>query len=369
MTPRSDCNPTHDDLDFFVNEKGKGLLIVTHGAGNLEELIAARYANHPRVTVIPYEKLHVGALEPCVHVAERSSFFPAERAELNPAQHSFVVLAPTPDDQERFNCTILSGTGPDGLDALAGLLLHREQSAREQLTLLSRLEEFVSVAHLDLSEPNRTISFFSEFLAQDEEGLSDKSRDLLQRMEVAAQRSQLLLKELTRYSRVWLRGYEPTKQSAEEVRSIGEMAMERAIARVGSPTCRLAWDGTGSLTCSERYLSTILEELLANALEFHTDYQESIRIRLSPSSTSGLVVIRVIDNGPGIHDPGNDRLFRPFYRGKRDDELRTGIGLALVRSMVERAGGAIWLKPREEGTTSDLFCALPGEMKRTRNGK
>ena len=65
------------------------------------------------------------------------------------------------------------------------------------------------------------------------------------------------------------------------------------------------------------------------------------------SLTAGMLEIRVTDNGPGIDAGRRERIFEPFYTTRSDG---TGLGLPVVRSVVEAHGGHIELAPRLAGT-------------------
>jgi signal transduction histidine kinase len=83
-------------------------------------------------------------------------------------------------------------------------------------------------------------------------------------------------------------------------------------------------------------LSRVLDNLLQNAWEAGGD---GVRVRLEVhASEGGRVTVRFEDNGPGVADEEQSRLFRPFHTTK---ERGTGLGLALVHRIVEAHGGEI----------------------------
>ena len=138
------------------------------------------------------------------------------------------------------------------------------------------------------------------------------------------------------------------------------LAQEAAAEASARPQCAarpLLCAVHSGLRIDPSALRGILLELLANAFEYAgTGGAVTLEVRaLEP----GFAVLEILDGGPGIEAPSGDRLFRPFYRGQRDDERRTGIGLALVRAWTERAGGALRLVPTETPGRARLLLRLP----------
>jgi len=68
---------------------------------------------------------------------------------------------------------------------------------------------------------------------------------------------------------------------------------------------------------------------------------------------SGGVLLTVEDRGPGVPEDERERIFEPFYRarGTRESGEGVGLGLALVRQIVEHHGGSVRCLPRTDGGT------------------
>src|SRR5205807_9379679 len=80
--------------------------------------------------------------------------------------------------------------------------------------------------------------------------------------------------------------------------------------------------------------------------------------QFGPDKPPGLQVYSVKDNGLGIPEAYHQRMFTTFNRLHADVAQGEGIGLALVRRMVERHGGRIWLES-SAGIGTTFFIALP----------
>ena len=96
-----------------------------------------------------------------------------------------------------------------------------------------------------------------------------------------------------------------------------------------------------------KLLRRMLRNLLENARRYGT---ADIEVQLEPSGAQG-VVLRVCDRGPGVPAALRERIFEPFYRlpGASEREGGVGLGLSLVRSIVQRHGGHVHCEDRPGG--------------------
>jgi len=114
-----------------------------------------------------------------------------------------------------------------------------------------------------------------------------------------------------------------------------------------------------SLVADPVRLEQVLINLLANAAKF-TDPGGDIR--LTARAEAGQVVLRVRDNGRGIAPELLPRVFDPFWQGPGRGEKGTrglGLGLALVKSLVELHGGSIAAHSEGPGTGAEFMVRLP----------
>ena len=116
--------------------------------------------------------------------------------------------------------------------------------------------------------------------------------------------------------------------------------------------------------CSDNYVSIdeirfrqILLNLMENAIKYNKENGE-IKVRCVQKDDS--VIIHVIDNGVGIPKEEQSRIFEPFYRLDHSHVDGTGIGLSLVKQLVQLMGGELGLNS-EIGRGSDFWFRLPTE--------
>lgn len=87
-------------------------------------------------------------------------------------------------------------------------------------------------------------------------------------------------------------------------------------------------------------LTTVLRNLIVNAIH-HTPQHGTIDLRAERAAQS--VTITVEDNGPGLEPAERERVFKPFYRGLGTGVVGSGLGLSIVRTLIERMDGRIEL--------------------------
>jgi two-component system phosphate regulon sensor histidine kinase PhoR len=108
-----------------------------------------------------------------------------------------------------------------------------------------------------------------------------------------------------------------------------------------------------------RKLEQVLRNLVTNAVKYIPS-GGSIQIRWQRGE-KGSVILRVIDNGPGIPEEHHDRLFERFYRidkGRSRDVGGTGLGLAIVKHIMQSHGGAVQVKS-QAGKGAEFICVFP----------
>ncbi|MGA2926931.1 MAG: ATP-binding protein [Solirubrobacteraceae bacterium] len=107
-----------------------------------------------------------------------------------------------------------------------------------------------------------------------------------------------------------------------------------------------------------------LERVFANLLENAGRYAGGRPVSIRVQRSGGRVVVRVVDQGPGIAPAERERIFEPFYRGRRSARepwTGSGLGLAIAKGFVEAGGGTIAVESLPgQGTT--FVVSLPVEQ-------
>jgi light-regulated signal transduction histidine kinase (bacteriophytochrome) len=220
-----------------------------------------------------------------------------------------------------------------------------EQQLDETLADLKRsnaeLEQFAYSASHDLQEPLRMIASYTQIMEEDYKGKLDADADQYIAFTVeGAKRMQTLIDDLLAYSRVGTRGepFIPTSMDSVLSKAIAnlQVAIEESHAVV-------THDQLPTVLGDESQLIQLLQNLLGNAIKFRGD--DAPVIHVGVEETKDGWVFSVHDNGIGIDMKNAERIFTVFQRlHARDEYPGTGIGLAIVKKIVERHGGRIWVE-------------------------
>ena len=220
------------------------------------------------------------------------------------------------------------------------------------------LEHFAYAASHDLQEPLRQVASFVQLLAlRYGDRLDENGRQYIDQAVEGAKRMSTLIKGLLDYSRVstQARTITPTDVGAvlEEVLSDLHLSIKEAGAQVAA-------DPLPTVPADRIQLAQVFRNLISNAVKFrHPDRPPTVRI--SAHRQDGAWEFRVCDNGIGIESVYYERIFEIFQRlHTRRYYEGTGIGLALVKRIIDRHGGRIWVES-QFGEGSTFFFTIPVE--------
>jgi signal transduction histidine kinase len=204
----------------------------------------------------------------------------------------------------------------------------------------SELEQFAYVASHDLQEPLRKVASFCQLLQRRYAGQLDaKADEYIEHAVDGAKRMQALINDLLAFSRVGRTGQrlEPVSCAVLLAQAWANLAADvrrtYATIEVGELPVVL---GEASL------LTAVFQNLIGNALKFRAD--EPPRVTVSIRRDGDFWLFSFSDNGIGIEPEYAERIFVIFQRlHDKASYPGTGIGLAMVRKIIEYHGGRIWL--------------------------
>jgi signal transduction histidine kinase len=241
------------------------------------------------------------------------------------------------------------------------------------------LERFAYVASHDLRAPLRAIENLAAWIASDEaDSLSATSRGYLERLRGRVYRMEQLVEDLLAYSRAGRKLHAPTR--------VDTAALVRDAAETLDPPAGFTIIADSSLPVVETErvpLETVLRNLIGNAIKHHKapdqgqvvvsahtrpDLLDATPLNATPDGerSQSWYEFVVSDNGPGIEPRYQGRIFDLFQTLQPRDLVEgSGMGLPIVKRMVESRGGKVWVESKQgEGAAFHFTwsAAAPDEM-------
>jgi PAS domain S-box-containing protein len=250
-----------------------------------------------------------------------------------------------------------TGVVAHGSDVTAQVVARREAEARaEELSRLAgaleasnrELDQFAYVASHDLKAPLRGISNLSQWIEDDlAERLTGESREHLALLRGRVTRMEALIDGVLQYSRAGR-----LRETAERV-DTGALAREVVdlLALPDGARVRVAAEMPVILT--ERLpLQQVLMNLVGNAVKYGGEAAARVEVS-AVRAADGTWEFAVRDHGPGIAPEYHERIFAMFQTLEPRDRVEsTGIGLSIVKKLVESRGGRAWVESAPgEGAT------------------
>jgi signal transduction histidine kinase len=217
-----------------------------------------------------------------------------------------------------------------------------ERHARELERSNRELDDFAYVASHDLKSPLRDIHNLASWIGEDlGTSLADGTRRHLTLLKDRIGRMERLLEDLLEYARAGRAESEPVDV---EIASI----VRDVVALLNPQGFHVEVRSTRTILRAPRTaVELAVRNLIANAVRHH-DRQAGLVIVSLDDDVDGWSRLEVSDDGPGIPKEHHERVFRMFQSLKSSDS--SGMGLAVVRKVVEASGGRVELVSEGRGT-------------------
>ena len=227
------------------------------------------------------------------------------------------------------------------------------QQRNEELDQSNKeLDDFAYIASHDLKEPLRGIHNFSSFLLEDYAGKIDEDgRSKLETLMRLTRRMETLIDSLLQFSRLGRVDLAIDQVDLNEI--VAEILDSLAISLQQDDVAVRVPRPLPAVRADRVRVGEIFYNLIVNAMKYNDKAEKHIEVgwREDPA---GPPVFYVRDNGIGIPEKHHDAVFRIFKRlhGRHKFGGGTGAGLTIVKKIVERHHGRIWVEsPAGEGTT------------------
>ncbi len=243
---------------------------------------------------------------------------------------------------------------PDGIALFSTNITERKQA---ELTLTQttellkkrnqELDRFAHIVSHDLKAPLRAIANLSQWLEDDlADILPPENQQQMQLLRQRVYRMESLINGLLEYSRA-----DRTQVEVERV-AVDQLLNEIIDSLAPPPGFTIqVQSAMPTITAKRILLNQVFANLIGNAIKHH--HQTVGQIEITSTKKADFYQFTVKDDGPGISAEFHDKVFGIFQTLKADNpQGNTGIGLSIVKKIIETEGGRIWIESAQgQGTT------------------
>ncbi len=284
-----------------------------------------------------------------------------------PFENRFLHVSMTP---------VFTGIDRQG-EAIGAVLLIEDTTAARAIDQAK--SEFVSLASHQLRTPLSTINWYVEMLLDGDAGpMNPEQRSFLDEIHTGSTRMASLVSALLDVSRLELGGFTMGHQRTDVKQAVADVWTDYAPrAKQRGVSVRVECKPSVLVSLDAKYVRMVVQNLLSNAIKY-TPEGGKVRVRAEPVPAGGafggrtfqapVAGILVEDTGYGIPAEAKKHIFEKMFRA---DNVRekvqdgTGLGLYIVKSVVEHAGGSVWFDSEEKkGTAFYVVLPAPAAEKR-----
>lgn len=222
----------------------------------------------------------------------------------------------------------------------------------------SELDDFVYIVSHDLKEPVRGIYSYSQFLLEDYANLIDQDGvNKLQSLMKLSRRMEDLIDKLLYYSRL---GRTDLAFMSTNLNDILDGVLEMLDPVIKADNISIEIDTQlPAIVCDQARVGEIFRNLITNAIKYNKQEKKIIHVGVTTDypAYEGRPIFYVKDNGIGIPEKHYESIFKMFKRLHGRDEYGggTGSGLTIVKKIISRHGGRIWIESEENVGTTFYF--------------
>lgn len=232
--------------------------------------------------------------------------------------------------------------------------------------------EFVSLASHQLRTPLSAINWYSELLLSGDTGkITKEQKDYLQEISSSSKKMADLVNALLNVSRIEMGTFVIDPKNIDIVSLCKDTIKEFEIKKLDK-NIQIVENYNPKkifLKVDINLMRIIFQNLISNAIKYN---KQNGKVEIFISKEDKFVSIKVTDSGLGIPKKQQDKIFTKLFRAdniKKTSTEGTGLGLYIIKSVLEKSGGVIWFKSTEnKGTTFYVSIPLTG-MKEKRGEK
>ncbi len=242
---------------------------------------------------------------------------------------------------------------------LEAMVVQRTQELEMQAALLSEknkdLESFNYTVSHDLKTPLRTLVHYSDFLNMDlKEKVDGEQKFMIEEIQRQSKKMMQLIEDLLRFSSTSGR---PLQKETIDMYLLFESIVNESLPPERALDYIIKIAQLPPIQGDYALIKQVVINLVSNAFKF-SKLAESPSIEIGFRKEGSHLVYFVIDNGIGFSQDVADRLFDIFYQTKHDlNNEGTGIGLAIVKRVIERHNGFVYAQSNGQG--AEIGFGLP----------
>ena len=220
------------------------------------------------------------------------------------------------------------------------------------------IQQFTYITSHDLQEPLRTMASYAQLIERRYKGKLDKDADdFIEYMVDGAKRMKDMIKGLLEYSRAG------TEETIKEFNA--DIAVNNALSSlqfaISECNAEIIRDKLPIINADESQITRVFLNLIGNALKFHRKGIKP-KIHISAEKKDDEHIFSISDNGIGLEEQYSDKIFEVFKRLHAIGEYQgAGIGLAIVKRIIDNHSGRIWVKS-ELGKGSTFYFTIPARL-------
>ncbi len=246
------------------------------------------------------------------------------------------------------------------LMAVSRDITERQKAEKKQQQLIKDLEaankelkDFAYIVSHDLKAPLRSIGSLTDWLIQDyTEEIDDAGREYLSLLKKRVSRMHNLIEGILHYSRIGR-----VEDSIKSL-NLNELVEEVIESLEVPPSFNITVENElPHIKNDATRIKQVFQNLISNAIKYN-DKEEGL-VKVSAKENGQFWHFCVTDNGPGIDSKYHKKIFKIFQKlDARDKVEGTGIGLTIVKKIIEHNEGKVWIES-EAGSGTKFFFTLP----------
>lgn len=267
--------------------------------------------------------------------------------------------------REAWNLRLAKGFADEAAVAIANARLYHaaQQKGQDVQARIRELEYLAETLAHDLKAPGERVEGLAALVRADSATqMSEQAQQWMSLIEANGKELRRRVEHILQVARIGARAtaVEAVDPAVvlQDVLKLRAGELERGRVRIEvQPDLPL-------VACHGAYLRQVIDNIISNAIKFAGECADPL-IKISWERRGEQVVFTVSDNGRGIDPSDHDRVFEPFVRLHSDAIPGSGIGLTIVKRIVELYGGRVWIESNPSGGCSVCFT-MPalGELRR-----